>query len=184
MSNQIRYISTNEKFHAEKPRPNTLFEFLFWKPPTVFPMACRGPKLQRPSRLGCRRRHWVRRRRVLAGSLFSPRDRAIALQPTPTWVFGDSNPPQKPAAGCSPCCTCAHLETQPLHRWRRWRWGYPSSDTLLPFGPPATAEWSSVDLPTWRGRLCLSGLVSPRVTLEQYRGSGAAEVQSLPCTDL
>ena len=37
----------NEKFHAEKPRPNTLFEFLFWKPPTVFPMACRGPTLQR-----------------------------------------------------------------------------------------------------------------------------------------
>ena len=45
MSNQIRYISTNEKFHAEKPRPNTLLEFLFWKPPTVFPMACRGPTL-------------------------------------------------------------------------------------------------------------------------------------------
>ena len=96
---------------------------------------------------------------VWAEALFSPRDRAIALQPTPTWVFGDSNPPQKPAAGCSPCCTCAHLETQPLHRWRRWRWGYPSSDTLLPFGPPATAEWSSVDLPTWRGRLWLAGLV-------------------------
>ena len=96
---------------------------------------------------------------VWAEALFSPRDRAIALQPTPTWVFGDSNPPQKPAAGCSPCCTCAHLETQPLHRWRRWRWGYPSSDTLLPFGPPATAEWSSVDLPTWRRRLWLFGLV-------------------------
>jgi len=96
---------------------------------------------------------------VRAVALFSPRDRAIALQPTPTWVFGDSNPPQKPVAGCSPCCTCTHLETQPLHRWRRWRWGYPSFDVLLPLGPPAKAEWSSVDLPTGRGRLWPSGLV-------------------------
>ena len=30
---------------------------------------------------------------------------------------------------------------------------------VLLFGPPATAEWSSVDLPTWRGRLWLPGLV-------------------------
>ena len=61
MSNQIRYISTNEKFHAEKPRPNILFEFLCWKPPTVFPMACRGPtfNVATPRRPAVTREHPV-----------------------------------------------------------------------------------------------------------------------------
>ena len=58
---------------------------------------------------------------VWAEALFSPRDRAIALQPTPTWVFGDSNPPQKPVAGCSPCCTLAARPqglSALVHIWR------------------------------------------------------------------